>query len=514
VTAQILVTFTSSQLFRNCAQVYSTTPDPDLSNNQSCSMVFRSADVTIIKRASVSGSNISYYLEARNRGPTPQAEGVVISDILPGEVQYLSSRTSQGTCSYDPATRIVTCQLGRLAGGQTAPVRVQILVTSTSLQPITNCAQISSTIPDPDLSNNQSCITLVRGADVIMTKSFSIKRGSANFSYILKATNRGLTPASNVVISDTLPGEVQYLSSSTIQGTCSYDTATRIVTCQLGQLAPGQSVTAGVGVMPTSLQPFTNCAQVSSTPLDVDLSNNQSCITLGADLTITKSAELIGSNISYTLHSTNRGLVPADGVVITDTLPSEVQYVRSSTTQGTCTYDTATRTVTCGLGRLAVGQGVTASIVVARTSSEPITNCAQISSTPPDADLSNNQSCSTLAADLTITKSATIGASNISYNLEARNRGPGPAEGVVISDTLPSDAQFRSFSTAQGRCTYDTATRVVTCALGKLAVGQSVTALIVITSTSTQPITNCAQANSRTPDPDLSNNQSCITLQR
>ena len=359
------------------------------------------ADLTIIKRAMVSGSNITYNLSATNRGPGP-ADGVVISDTLPVEVQYISSSITQGTCTYDAGTRSVTCLLGKPGLDVGKSVTASILVTSTSLQPITNCAQVNSTTPDPDLSNNQSCITLVRGADLTITKSARVI-SSSSISFDLKTINRGIDPARDVVVTDTLPSDVQYVSSSTNQGnkgTCAYDTATRTVTCRLGQLAVGQSVMASIVVSSTSLQPITNCAQVSSTISDPDPTNNQSCITVvrGADIVITKSATVSGSNISFKLEARNRGFTPANGVVISDTLPSEVQYVSSAITQGTCTYRTSTRIVTCLLGKpgLGVGQIVTASIVVTSTSSQPITNCAQVSSTPPDVDPINNQSCTTL----------------------------------------------------------------------------------------------------------------------
>jgi hypothetical protein len=80
--------------------------------------------------------------------------------VLLSDVQYVSSSTTQGTCTYVTKARSVTCGLGQLAAGQS--VTVQILVTSTSLQPITNCAVVSSTTPDPDPSNNRSCFILQR----------------------------------------------------------------------------------------------------------------------------------------------------------------------------------------------------------------------------------------------------------------------------------------------------------------------------------------------------------------
>lgn len=364
------------------------------------------ADITIVKSGTAGGCRIlrsgvpycwspQFSLRVTNQGPQ-SVQDVVVSDTLPSEVQFVSTRTSPGTtCTYNATTRVVMCQVEQLQVGWAASILIELsLVGSPAV--ITNCAQVSSTTLDPDLNNNQSCTTVTQiGADITINKSATAESGLIRYN--LRVTNRGPGTALNVVVSDTLPSQVQYVRS---ESGCTFDTVTRVVTCQLRFVSQGETFPRSIWVTSSSSQPFTNCAQVSSTNPDPDLSNNQSCITVAtgaANVTISKSALVVAGSIRYNLEVTNPGLIPAQSVVISDTLPSQVRYVRSLARQATCTYDIVTRVVTCRLlGWLAVGQRVTVSIIVTSSSSQPFTNCAQVNSTTPDPDPSNNQSCITL----------------------------------------------------------------------------------------------------------------------
>jgi uncharacterized repeat protein (TIGR01451 family) len=276
-----------------------------------------------------------------------------------------------------------------------------------------------------------------------------------------------------------------------------------------------------------SPQAITNCAQVSSMTLDLNLSNNRSCTTLqlvGADVRIVKTVTAGSCSDgspncgTFTLRVTNQGPQPAQSVIVSDTLPSEVWYQQSSP-PGICTYNATTRVVTCQLGALPVGQSVPIVIGFGLVGSPlAITNCAQVSATTLDRNLSNNRSCTTLqlaGADLRIVKSApSISSIAVSYSLAVTNQGPQVAQSVVVSDTLPGQVLYTGYTTTNGTCTYAT-TRVVTCQLGQVAIGQSVRIGIttVRPTSSGQPFTNCAQVSSTTPDPNANDNRSCITIQ-
>jgi choice-of-anchor A domain-containing protein/uncharacterized repeat protein (TIGR01451 family) len=84
--------------------------------------------------------------------------------------------------------------------------------------------------------------------------------------------------------------------------------------------------------------------------------------------------------------------------------------------------------------------------------------------------------------DVTITKTASNpnpnGGSSFSYTLLVKNVGSATATGVVATDVLPTGVTF----VAAPGCSYTGATRTVTCSIGTLAAGASVTRLISVTA--------------------------------
>ncbi len=73
------------------------------------------ADLKVAKTADADpaelGGLLTYTLTVTNKGPSA-ATGVVLTDPLPPATEYDSWTTSQGSCSFDPSTRILTCPLG------------------------------------------------------------------------------------------------------------------------------------------------------------------------------------------------------------------------------------------------------------------------------------------------------------------------------------------------------------------------------------------------------------------
>ncbi len=108
-------------------------------------------------------------------------------------------------------------------------------------------------------------------------------------------------------------------------------------------------------------------------------------------------------------------------------------------------------------------------------------------------------------ADLALTKNGTLTNSTAVWALQARNTGPGSAQSVVVTDTLPSRL---SYTSAPG-CTYAIATRIVRCELASLASGSAATFTITTSiGKGSGWVTNTAQVTSSTPDPNTTNNSS------
>jgi uncharacterized repeat protein (TIGR01451 family) len=114
-----------------------------------------------------------------------------------------------------------------------------------------------------------------------------------------------------------------------------------------------------------------------------------------------------------------------------------------------------------------------------------------------------------LDSDLSLTKTdspdpVTTGQP-LSYTLVVTNSGPGPAIGVTLTDTLPAGTIFSSANSTQGTCSE--AGGIVTCAIGDMANGASVTAIIQVTAPGAAgTITNTASVACTTSDPNPANN--------
>lgn len=114
---------------------------------------FRPADLAVTKQDSPDpvfvGNSLTYTIPVTNNGPFP-ATGVTLIDTLPAGVTFVSSNSSQGSCTETGG--VVTCILGNLANGASATV--EIVVTPTANGTITNTASVSGNELDPNPANN------------------------------------------------------------------------------------------------------------------------------------------------------------------------------------------------------------------------------------------------------------------------------------------------------------------------------------------------------------------------
>lgn len=97
----------------------------------------------------------------------------------------------------------------------------------------------------------------------------------------------------------------------------------------------------------------------------------------------------------------------------------------------------------------------------------------------------------------------------VTYEITVTNNGPIVAEGVVVVDTLPVTTDYVSSSTPVGTCAH--VSGVVTCSLGDLGVGESVTITVVVETEAVGEVTdptllNVVEVSSETDDNDPSNN--------
>ncbi len=292
ITAQVV---NAGEIINTARVTASDQTDPDITNNQSSAVINQTqpamADLAVQKIVNQDlvdfGDNVVFTVVVRNNGPD-DATNVVINDLLPAGMNYVSSSPSQG--SYDDAAGEWT--VGTIpAYGY---VLLDIVAQMNDYDAQTNTASVgSSDTFDPDTTNNTDDATVnTIAADLSITKSDSpdpVVAGN-NLTYTVTVSNAGPSDAANVVVTDTLPAGVTFVSTTG----CAED-PNGVPTCSLGTITAGgnKQYTVTVTVNAGTTGTLTNNVSVTSDTSDPVPGNNSdsedTTVNASADLAITKS---------------------------------------------------------------------------------------------------------------------------------------------------------------------------------------------------------------------------------
>jgi len=345
------------------------------------------ADVGVIKSISptaspvVAGDAITFRIEVVNSGPAT-AEDVRLEDRLEPIVNPIGHALSYPTvdpafdangmvCSFGASGayyyRDLSCTIASLpicTPGDDCPF-VDVTVHAGGVGSQSNTAvAYSFKTPDRDTSNNESMVPyeVDPRTDVTITKtSASINAGAAvgqPITYVIAASvlDNGLSPADGVIVRDTLPKDVRFISATPSHGGCSVvpsvnaiiDDTNRLIQCEVGQIGVNSQRTVEVVVVPTmallpiapdTVSEIVNSATVTTTTPEVDEDNNDASVSIpinppSLDLIVSKEEYLvpdqsmttpdpvlINEQVGYRIIVTNVGPSDATDVVLTDILP-------------------------------------------------------------------------------------------------------------------------------------------------------------------------------------------------
>ena len=213
-----------------------STPGNDIESEDDQSSVIVTPpliDLSLTKSASPArpsvGQNLTYTITIANAGPQ-SASGVEVTDVLPPGLSLVSSNPSSG--SYEAATGIWS--VGSIASGGTATLQVVATVNTANVK--NNTAQVTAanefdidSTPDNNIAteDDQASVTATpASADLSLSKT--VNDASPNLgnqvTFTLTANNAGPDDAANIVIQDTLPAGMTFVSSTPSLG--SYDSST------------------------------------------------------------------------------------------------------------------------------------------------------------------------------------------------------------------------------------------------------------------------------------------------
>ncbi len=485
-----------------------------------------SADLSIAKTDGVAtltpGTSTTYTITLTNNGPSTEPAGVVISDPIPAGT---SGSESEADCAI--AAGVFTCTTSSVlvSGGSVSYQLTVVVPGAYALPTLTNTAAITSTpIPDPDASNDSAtdvdAISTSADLSIVKTDAVDPVIVGDDITYTLTVTNAGPSDAVGVVVTDTLPGTMVYVSSTPSQGSCVE--LGGVVTCALGPIAVTAVATVTIVVTTTIDGVFTDVAAVSATTTDPvpgnDSDSEDTTVALpSADLSVAKTDGVAtvdpGTSTTYTITVTNNGpSVEPAGVVVSDPVPPGTT---PSESEADCAIVLGVFTCTTS-APLGIGASVSYQLTLALPisyASATLTNTASITSAPlADPDPSNDSATDvdavTSAADLSIVKAdapdpVAVG-SVLTYTLTITNNGPADATGVTVTDTLPGTVTFGTATPSQGSCVQ--AAGVVTCSLGTIFVSASAIVTIIATPTAPGTISNVATVTATTLDPVPGNN--------
>lgn len=258
----------------NFVSVNSTQYDWNESNNHDNESVnaVKIADLSVIKLINNSNPNyndlIKWTIIVSNNGPN-MATGVIVNDLLPKSVEYISSYLSKGF--YNPVNGI--WDVGNLNAGEKLQLNIVSKIVKTG--DITNVVNVKGNEKDSNLTNNhfKKSVHVKPAADLSIEKSVSKQEVNINdlIEYVIEITNNGPDSAENIKVSELLNPNLKVISFESTKG--NFNNTNNVLT--IDSLMNGEKVRLTINAAANVWGKFENKVAVSSDTFDYDKSNNQ-----------------------------------------------------------------------------------------------------------------------------------------------------------------------------------------------------------------------------------------------
>lgn len=334
---------------------------PAFNQSNTVGVYVKNAVVQLTKTASDNnpnvGSNVIFHVTATNNGPDT-ANNLVIKDILPTGLEFISA---DGGGNWDSINRVVTWSATSLLATQSVTYNITAKVlASVAGQTITNRANVTWT-EYPFNNSTYLDITIPR-SDVELNKTVNNTRPNVGESvtFTIIANNKGPSDAHNVMIYDTLPIGLDFVSAT---GGGTYDSLTRVITWIVGQLNNTKNVTFNVTATVNATAAGTtlnNTINETQTEHPFNVTNYVTLYVPKSEVYVTTTPTniqtTVGKIVTITFKVGNKGPDDAQNVIMTFQIPEGMEYVTSRIDAGTLVgYDATTRTLTWNIGTIAAG---------------------------------------------------------------------------------------------------------------------------------------------------------------
>ena len=261
-----------------------------------------------------------------------------------------------------------------------------------------------------------------------------------------------------------------------------------------------------------------NCWTLNISP-EVCLDGGGECpgSALFLSMTAVPPIVLVDSNLVFNLMLSNAGPSAADNVVISQTLPTGVEFVMTSNYPVSVSQSGST--LNLSLGTLPVYGTAMVSVVTIPTVPGLATSVATVGIPGPLLNPNSSSASATadvnlpgadLAVAMTAAPNFVLQGGTLTYNIIVTNNGPFAAAQVTLLNTLPPNVNVISAATSQG--SVSSGASVVS--LGTLNPGSNALVSIVVSPTTTGNITASTEVtlSPLEVDPNLLNNFASATV--
>ncbi|AQQ69810.1 Cysteine-rich outer membrane protein [Limihaloglobus sulfuriphilus] len=244
---------------------------------------------------------------------TGAASNVVVNEQLPS-----------GLVTADGKNKVVF-EIGTLARGETKEFEKVLQAEQTG-----RYAKTAVVTADAGLKDNADTVTVVKQPVLAITKTSPEKRYlGRTIKYDVTVSNKGDAVASNVVVTDKLPGNAEFVSASG-----GVSPANGELVWNLGDMAPGASKSVSVTVKPAREGRYVNRAAAEAVCAEaVDASSATNVEGIAAVLLEVIDVEdpiELGKETTYVITATNQGTSTDKNIKIVCELEGSMQYVSAT----------------------------------------------------------------------------------------------------------------------------------------------------------------------------------------
>jgi uncharacterized repeat protein (TIGR01451 family) len=535
-----------------------TDPNPGNNSATDTDTLTTTADLQITKTdgvaSEVPGTSVTYTITVTNAGPS-DVTGATVGDTFPATITGVTytSVTSGGATGNTAAGAGNISDTVNMPTGSTITYTATGTISPSATVSLSNTATVAApggtTDPNPGNDSATDTDTLITTADLQITKTDGVPSEvpGTSVTYTITVTNAGPSNVIGATVGDTFPATITGVTyTSVTSGGATGNTAAGAGNISDTVNMPSGSTityTATGTISPSATVSVSNTATVTAPGgvIDPNPGNNSATdtdtLTTTADLSITKTdgvaSKVAGTTVTYTIVVSNAGPSDVTGATVGDTFPATITGVTyTSVTSGGATGNTA-----AGAGNISdtvnmpSGSSITytATGTISPSATVSVSNTATV--TAPggviDPNPGNNSATDTdtltASADLLVTKidspDPVVVGTDLTYTITVTNNGSSDALNMQLSDTLPPNTTFVSFTVAGGWTRTDVVpvggTGTVTATAPTLAAGASAVFTLVVNVNLGTPhntvLTNSATVTTTTTDPNLVNNTGTTT---